>query len=724
MKRWLLVFPISLLVLGFSVPSGAAAKPHVVMIVADKIKLDDLRESDLKNFNWITGHGGVALMNTRTSGTMNAENAYMTLGAGSRAVGTLESGAAYAAGEPLENGTAAEILRRNTGYRAKPDNLVLPSIAGIAATNATDDHAIIPGLLGRELHNAGLTTCALGNADLPALPGRQIVSLVMDERGIVDCGAIGRELLIEDHAWPYGYRTDYKALLRAYNRYGARSTLVAIDLGDTSRIEAYSLSLAPDRLKRMRHKALLAADAFLGDLRRILPPDTLIVFVSPSPSAMAQEEGNPMTPIAAYGPEMGAGWLTSSTTRRPGIVANIDVISTILDYLGLPIPSGTYGRPIRSISGQGGLRELLAQDARITANNLWQQSLMKFYTVMLDIIFVLCAIFLIWAALPGVRIAQGLLLLAAGFPLVVLLAPLRQETSNFITWLIALTICSSLVFFLLPRRRLLPLAALFAASAAVIVLDQLWGASLAKYALLSYSPITGARYYGMGNEYIGVLIGVAIMTAGAAFSIWHGRRWLMPVTAIGFVCFTIVLGAPMLGTNIGGAMAGIAGFGFALMLLGDKRISCRTILWIGLGTVGAVLLLALIDSLRPAASQTHLGRLIGQIRADGFLPLWQTIERKMAMNLKLIRFSGWSRVAVFALLALAATFLFPSVRAKDAAVRYPYMIKAIQACLAGALAALIFNDSGVVAAAIMLIFPVTAWLYMLLEMMAGKSSES
>ena len=153
MKKTAFVLLLAALI---TVSPRAAIPRRVVMVIVDKTTLADLARPDLPNLAWCIGHGSIALMNNRTgNGAFAAEHAYITLGAGSRGLGTPTSGAAYAAVEALENGTAAEILARNTGYLARPGNLVLPEVAALAALNATQDHAIRPGLLGTVIHQAG-----------------------------------------------------------------------------------------------------------------------------------------------------------------------------------------------------------------------------------------------------------------------------------------------------------------------------------------------------------------------------------------------------------------------------------------------------------------------------------------------------------------------------------------------------------------------------------------
>src|SRR5690606_15577095 len=71
-----------------------------------------------------------------------------------------------------------------------------------------------------------------------------------------------------------------------------------------------------------------------------------------------------------------------------------------------------------------------------------------------------------------------------------------------------------------------PFVALSLATAAALVADVTQGAPLIKSSLLGYDPITGARFYGIGNEYMGVLIGTTLVGATGLLDRFPRRSWL------------------------------------------------------------------------------------------------------------------------------------------------------------------------------------------------------
>ena len=97
---------------------------------------------------------------------------------------------------------------------------------------------------------------------------------------------------------------------------------------------------------------------------------------------------------------------------------------------------------------------------------------------------------------------------------------------------------------------------------APVIVDGLLGGHLIRQSFLGYDPIIGARYYGIGNEYMGVVIG-AVLLMVAAWLEWKRPtgRWVKIGTAFLFVFLVLYFAAPFWGTNAGGALAASAGFG-------------------------------------------------------------------------------------------------------------------------------------------------------------------
>jgi high-affinity Fe2+/Pb2+ permease len=92
-----------------------------------------------------------------------------------------------------------------------------------------------------------------------------------------------------------------------------------------------------------------------------------------------------------------------------------------------------------------------------------------------------------------------------------------------------------------------------------------------------------------------------------------------------------------LGTNVGGAISAVVGFGFAWITFAQKRIRWHTVVTVALATILVLGVLMLIDSANSHGEQSHIGQTVELVRRDGPAALVLIIIRKLSMNLKLLR---------------------------------------------------------------------------------------
>ena len=104
-----------------------------------------------------------------------------------------------------------------------------------------------------------------------------------------------------------------------------------------------------------------------------------------------------------------------------------------------------------------------------------------------------------------------------------------------------------------------------------------------KVSILGYDPIAGARFYGIGNEYMGFLLGTTLIGTTALVDKYRAKEKTMKaISIIIYIVVLLTLAAPTLGTNVGGSMAAFVGFGTATLLLLKGNISGRDIVLIGI----------------------------------------------------------------------------------------------------------------------------------------------
>lgn len=718
-----LVLAGCLFLLVFSWGANALAvdklQKKAVIVVIDGIVVDDLKSSSLPAFARLNKTGAAGLMNTSTASTRLPVNTYTTIGSGARSNGSEAAGLAFNSTEIFENSPVPETFKRRTGALLMEGQIGQLGLAQIIKANEELYWDVRPGALGSELHKAGLKTAVLGNADNDIEFKRQAANIAMDDRGIVDFGDVSESVLKIESTAVVGKRTDYKKLFEAYKDVAAKANFIVIELGDTARIEdavPYALDTV---ITTQKAKALKDADRFLDRLMKELDfQRDLLLVVTPTPSVEAMDGKEFLSPVMAAGPNVSKGLLTSGTTKRRGIIANTDIAAAVLNHFGLPTAKEMTGQTITSVSEKDPLDFISNLNNKIIFTYQARPILVQGY-VIAEIIFIILSILAIFYQKPSPRVMKHLLLGLAAVPLTLLLLPMFPQPMIIVSVIEAIVITTILVtacYWLGRKTKLGPFIYICLGTTLIILVDLFAGAPLAKSSTLGYDPIIGARYYGIGNEYMGVIIGAAIIGVTALLTNLKAKAKLpLIIAGIVFLAITYAIAAPNLGTNVGGAISAVVGFGFTLYLLAGGKITKKTLAIGATLPVLVILILVAIDLTRGTANQSHIGRTANLIREGGIQVIFDIIVRKMAVNIKLIKYTRWSWVFLLCMGALATLFYRPIGIFQTLRSKYPCLFMGFMGVVVGSIAALIFNDSGIVAAATMMIFAAATLLYLVIE---------
>jgi hypothetical protein len=368
--------------------------------------------------------------------------------------------------------------------------------------------------------------------------------------------------------------------------------------------------------------------------------------------------------VALAGPGIPPGTLLRSpTTRTPGLIAAIDLTPA--------------GRPLQFLEVDDAVDATERFAQRVAATQAATVPVLSTYGVLAGIALVLGLMAVLRP--HATRAARAALTLATGGT-VALLAIGIVPVSPPLLPVVFVVLSAALALAATGLARHRAIDALLCLLVGSLLIDAARGAPLVAHSPLSGYYLAGIRYYGIGNEFMGLLIGAALMSVP--------RRALVPM---GFLVIA-ALGLPFFGANAGGAMSAAAGFA----LLGRGRAR-----W--LGVVGAVVatavLLALIDRLQPDSVQSHIGQAAG--RGPG---AWGAIVLgKLAMNARLARAPG-TLIALAAVVPAAFLLVRGAIgqRVQQALAAAPDRAGRLPAALGAAGAALVFNDSGIVAALLLL----------------------
>lgn len=532
-------------------PSSASAAPdrQVLLLLLDGVSYERALEEPV--LASLAAAGGIGLMTTRVGGgeEPTATSAAATLGAGA------------GVGDP-----DGEVRWRAEGAGA---------VVNVDPLVEASDGAI-PGALGRSLAAAGLKVGYLGEPEAggSAPPG---LLVAMDAGGrvpvVVGAGAI-----------------DDTGTLEALS-------LLVVELGS-----------GPEEVGEGSEVTSVAVQALIeaSDAEEVL-----VIVAVPAPSPVMRERGDEVTPmiVAAGRPgDLAAGargdlhGLTSDTTGRDGLVANIDLAPTVLSFLEVPVPDAMAGSSVRAAGDAPGAlhaRYLDLRRIRVPVNLL---------ILGVALGFLLAALAAVWL---GRRLPRGAAravsvwgLIAIALPVVVLPVGVLPEPTYARALAVMLVLAAVVVAVAMWFGRgdaTAPVVIVGGVALGVLALDALRGWQMLMTPVIGGGALQGARYYGLGNTYAGVLLAGALLLASRLPAL--GGAALL----VGAALFA---GLPGMGADLGSAATLFVAAGLWYALRVRERVGVREALAVAgataLGTGAVVAAHVLI----PGVS-THVSGAVG-----------------------------------------------------------------------------------------------------------------
>ena len=449
---------------------------------------------------------------------------------------------------------------------------------------------------------------------------------------------------------------------------------------------------------------------------------SVLVFVAstrPSPEMIvAKDELHPLVLARGTSSDLFAergeeGSLTSDSTRRAGVVTDLDVIPTIADFLDVDPPADSTGSPIEIIEGPPPFElheRYLAQRAMYvpigTAGGIYLTIVGLGAIVILAlgsrIPQVLRRIFG-WGCLSVAALATALL--AAGH-----LPELTYAT--VIPFVALVTVFGTLAFAPLERRDVLLVpAGIGIAVLAYFALEAIleWTAALTPF--VGGSELDGGRFYGLPNVFIGLLIGSCL---------WVAHRLRTGAGVALLVAVALFAGLPYVGANLGGGVSLFAAAGLWLAVRERERLG----LWKGLGVfVGVTLVGGALILLAHAISplETHVTRFEEEV--SGVSGVFERFGDRLQVGFDLIAHNPFALIPVIGLPVAIAAVLRPPAALRPSLQRSPAWRDAILVTLLAGVVAYLVNDSGPAAAGLAFGLGLGGLLGVSLLSEAGKMGE-
>ena len=405
-----------------------------------------------------------------------------------------------------------------------------------------------------------------------------------------------------------------------------------------------------------RANAVRSADAALGHLAAELPPDTTLLIASPG-SLVKSRLGVAVISGNGYA----AGLLRAVSTRQPGLVVITDLTSTVRAMLG-EAPGGT----VITSGNRGSLPAAIGDfTATATAERGWMSTHILFFgTYALADALALGAIALgLWGAAPERRRRRAGLwrvaaVFAAAMPAGTFLANLVpwSRQSHPAAWLYGASLAIGLLLGgaalaagwqrRLREDPLAPFGMICLFTVIVLGIDVMAGSRLQLQTPFGLSLLEAGRFYGIGNEALGIYGIAALGGAGwLALRLSGGadkRRALIAVAAVG-VFAIFASGWPGFGGKAGGTITLVPCFLVLAYAVAGWRFTWRRVLLIAVSGLALLAVFALINYLVPATGNSDIGAFAGNV-AHGRKAGGDLLLRKIHSNIGSLKVNAFSPV--------------------------------------------------------------------------------
>ena len=424
-----------------------------------------------------------------------------------------------------------------------------------------------------------------------------------------------------------------------------------------------------------------AADAVIGGASgQIKRLQGNLIVMSPFPSRAAYSRNERLTPVLLWGQGVPAGVLSSSSTHRTGLITDTDFAPSVAASFGIPrraFRSQPFGFAWMPAAAGDNVRQV----ERLNDQSVQQADTMRLLPY-------LAASLAVWLLAVTVLMstrqwADGLPLLPLAVWIAALFAVSPTVFAGLAAGLIGLT--SVLVRCLGNSRTLTLLTGVATLS---LSLDMVTGNTLMHRGMLGYSAIEGARYYGIGNEAMGLLLGASLVVVSRLWGTFPKSPIVLTVV-MGVII--VLLGSA--GAKAGGVLVSLAVFVTYLHSVSGRRGTLRTVATLAAVAVAVLAIAALGDAFLVPGDHSHIGEAVQRIASGGAGEAGDIIGRKLAVEGRLAYHSLWAVLLWIGVLCTGYIWKrTPALTPSENSLRSAGMV--------GVVSCLLLNDAGVVAAAI------------------------
>jgi hypothetical protein len=348
------------------------------------------------------------------------------------------------------------------------------------------------------------------------------------------------------------------------------------------------------------------------------PGTTVVVTgVGPAPGFHSQD----LQALYAV-PTNPAGWLTSASTRRGGVVNLTDLTRFLIDF-------GTDNAH-RSLPVDGAPFQIIADavTADTAADHLDAIAALSHAVQRGDLALAITGAILLAMAAIGIRAHRYAMVRVVAAAATVL--PAAMMLTGAVPWartslpavILTLTVTGSwaaltLTVLTAAKHLKVPVAAMGAAmTVAAFTVDAALGAVMEPGSMLNSRPVNGGRWYGFGNVTFAVYAAAALVLAGYLAHRLHvtGRRPAGPVAATAVGLGVVVCeGWPSMGADFGGVIAFTPAVLWLVLPLSGVSVTWPKMFAAAALAAPLVAAISWLDWRRGPKMRTHLGNFVQRV---------------------------------------------------------------------------------------------------------------
>ncbi|HEY1644064.1 MAG TPA: hypothetical protein VGG35_25595 [Streptosporangiaceae bacterium] len=467
-----------------------------------------------------------------------------------------------------------------------------------------------------------------------------------------------------------------------------------------------------------------AADRAAGQIIAAAPAGAIIMV-----AGLGDGSAPHLRAVIVSGPGYGAGLLATASTRQPGMVPIADLTPTVLNWRGdsAGIPPGLVGSQISSESRgslPAAIRMLTGQD---TAAQVYRDTLAPYFLIYgfgEGVIFGLIALLLRGSSPERRRRRTAAYRVAA---VIAAAVPAGSFLASLVPWPVlphpalllygvglAWSAIIAAVALAGPWRRD-PLGSpgfIGAVTIAVIGGDVVTGSHLQLGTPFGLSALEAGRFYGIGNNAVGVYALGGILCAAWAGSavLRRGGGRNRAVLAAGAIAAAAVIAAgwPGFGAKVGGTIAMVPGFLVLLAAIAGVKITPRRAVLVGVSGLVLIAAIAVISYVVSGPGASDISAFVGHVRHGGADSI---LRRKVSANVGSLTETWFTPVIPLLVVLTGAMLAWPArlrlTTLSRAMRKMPLLRPLLVALWLVAVLGWLANDSGVsvTATALPLVLP-------------------